>query len=232
MSKTQSARKNEVLEQYYRDYDDRLARAEAMARGNAEPQRSIPDTVDGNVTAEYFAGTEDVDSGSRIVQAMREAANVLSDPPPMLDAVANALMTLAAFFNHPEPSFWDNGESYNGLGRQQRLVMSNLCNNAQFALESAIKYRQDLGTKLDQQEALADGGEISNRNINVTLDQLERSTTLQIPTAKDWLAITKAAYAEVFGEEWKPYAKAKTAHELSADATRARIEAYRSGKAG
>ena len=142
--------------------------------------------------------------------------------------VAEALGAIAAYFYAAGAPSDDEGNVYNDLAFQQRGMLGNLCNNAKWMLENAIQHQRELFTKLDEIEATYDGGEIANRNMTRVLDQLERCKTTQIPACEEWFAVTKAAYAGIVGEEWKPFAKqGKPAVKQDADAIRARIAALR-----
>lgn len=142
--------------------------------------------------------------------------------------VTEALAVIAGYFYSPGSGSNDEGIVYNDLAFQQRGVLGNIVNNAVWTLENAHKHLTDLYTKLDQEEATFDDTEIAIRNLNCTLDQLERCKTAQIPACEDWVFTAKAAYLAVIGEEWKPFAKrGKTAAQQSGDALRARIAALR-----
>lgn len=145
------------------------------------------------------------------------------------DGLPNAFARIAAFFHNADASnVGDDDRSYNALAFQQRGVLQNICNNAKWMLENALKHQTDLYTKLDQLEATYDDGEISSRNLNYCLDQIERSRNVQVPACEDWFSNAKSAYEAIVGEKWAPYVKAgKPAERQSSDAIRARIEALR-----
>lgn len=135
----------------------------------------------------------------------------------------------AVFYSQGAPSD-DEGSFYNDLGFQQKGMLGNLCNNADWMLGNAEKHLVDLYTKLDQQEAQlrSDNDEIGIRNLNITLDQIERCRSYQIPACREWLRVSKIAYATITGETWKPFTKKGPSRaDQTADALRARIEAAR-----
>lgn len=143
--------------------------------------------------------------------------------------VGEALGLIAAYFYNPSEHTDAEGNAYNALAFQQRNVLGNMCGNAKWMLENAQKHHDDLSTKLDQQEATADGSEIALRNLSITLDQIERARYTQIPACEEWYAMTTAAYHAITGEAWKPFVKGKSSAEQTADSVKARIAALRAG---
>lgn len=178
---------NAVLNNYYADMNDR----EEAARLQERMAEIARDEAQGNVA--FIAELD-----AAYIRAKEETSPEL----------AAAFGTLAAHFYDPGLRVRsDDAADYNALGFQQRGFLGNMCQNAHWMLENVIKHEDKLWAELDALEAQADDTEISNRNIEICANKIEAAKMIQKPACVAWFAKTKAAYAAICGEEWKPFTK-------------------------
>jgi len=146
--------------------------------------------------------------------------------------LSHAIASIAAFFYAPGNPLSDDEDSgfYNDLRFQQKGMLGNMVQNANWMLENALRHRTELFTKMDEIEATFDHSEIAIRNLNRVCDQIERCQQSQIPACRDWFMMAEAAYRAILGEAWKPFAKrGASPKQHSEDGRKARIARLREG---
>ncbi|WP_138469886.1 hypothetical protein [Poseidonocella sp. HB161398] len=145
------------------------------------------------------------------------------------DEAVQAIAVLGACLYNPNTDYIaPNASEANALAFQQRGALQNITNNAKWMLENCQQRRDELWQKFDQIEATMDGSEISLRNLERVVSQIEETEQTQIPACEEYFEITKAAYEGITGEKWKPYAKnAKDAKDQTREAVLARVAALR-----
>lgn len=124
------------------------------------------------------------------------------DPEDIIDAMT----TLAAAFYSPSTSCREdaNGDvPENDLEFQQRMMLGNVVGNANWMLESAVKFLNDNHKNLERKEDRFDGSDNAIEEIIKVQDRIEVAQTLQVPHCSEYLPITAAAYRAVIGEAWQ-----------------------------
>lgn len=126
------------------------------------------------------------------------------DPEDIIDAMT----TIAAAFYSPssghENIYGDVPD--NDLEFQQRMALGNVVGNANWLLESAVKFLRDNHKNLERKDKNFDGSDNAIEQMTRLQDRIEVAQTLQVPHCSEYLPIVAAAYRGVLGEAWQPRA--------------------------
>jgi len=155
--------------------------AEAEARRLAE--RSIEDVYIDAFTG-YTEGTE--------------------EPPHLMEAFA----TIAAFFHNDDPTFQDGETDPNNAQFNQKGLMGNLCQQADWMLQREERRLGYLRGAVGRAQRNHRSGEIDELELRKVELDYGRSKAVNIPILEDFLVAAKAAFVAQFGEEWRRPVKA------------------------
>lgn len=132
--------------------------------------------------------------------------------PPIMDALA----TIAAFFHNDDPEFVVaadpdleiRGTDPNNAQWNQKGIMANLCNQAEYMLKREINRFNWTRTQAARARQTYRQGEIDRIQLEAAELDYGRSKVVNLPMCEDFAKAVKTAYLAQFGEEWTPRPKA------------------------